>query len=182
MAMFSYHQLRNINNVKKSKKLFSEYTVAGSKLHSEAIFCENDYDRDGLVSLKRLYLELAIDDPSEYTFAMAVFGEWEFWEWLRKQTPVKHHITEWEHIVEVSRKSKMIQNIQKATKDPKTSLQASRYLLERGFEQRPSQRGVDGRKSRRVAKEETAAILQEEGYQEDLKRLAELIPDNTVAN
>jgi hypothetical protein len=85
--------------------------------------------------------------------------------------PVKGLVADWECEAEVARKSVMLDNILEATKDPKTSLQASKYLLERGYEHRPSQVGVDGRKSRAASKEATKELLLSEGYQSDLERL-----------
>lgn len=169
MPMFDRTQLHSPTGKRKSRSLFRELTNPDNR--KGAIFVMNKYDRAGLPSLYRLYMEYAVDDPTEYTFAITVFGDFAYWEWLRGMDPVKGLVADWEEEAEVARKSVMLDNILQATKEPKTALQASKYLLERGFEHRPSQAGVDGRKSRAESKEATKALLLTEGYQSDLERL-----------
>ncbi len=169
MPLFTRDQLQAPTGKRKSRSLFRELTTPENR-HG-AIFVMNKFDREGLPSLYRLYMTYAVNDPTEYQFAMAVFGDFAYWEWLRGMDPVKGMVADWECEAEVARKSAMLEHILEATKDPKTSLQASKYLLERGFEHRPSQTGVDKRKSRAESKELTKDILLTEGYQSDLARL-----------
>ena len=169
MSLFNRDQLYSVSGKRKSRSLFRE--LATQENRDGAIFVMNKYDRENLPSLYRLYMQYAVDDPTEYTFAIAVFGDFAYWEWLRQMDPVKGMVADWEGEAEVARKSAMLDIILEATKAPKTSLQASKYLLERGYEHRPSQAGVDGRKSRAESKDKTKELLLSEGYQSDLERL-----------
>lgn len=50
-------------------------------------------DTDGLIAIKRIYLE--IGDPTEYKFAKAVFGDHKHWRHLCKQAWFMEYVKEW---------------------------------------------------------------------------------------
>lgn len=58
--------------------LFNETTNCDSPY--AASYTLNEFDKDGLPSARRIYLEL--NDPTEYTPAMSLLGSWEHWQHL----------------------------------------------------------------------------------------------------
>lgn len=58
--------------------LFAETIGFGSKY--APTYTLNEFDRNGLPSARRIYLEL--NDPTEYSAAMSLLGSWEHWQHL----------------------------------------------------------------------------------------------------
>tara|TARA_R110000803_G_scaffold94488_1_gene162147 strand:+ start:476 stop:1003 length:528 start_codon:yes stop_codon:yes gene_type:complete len=171
--MFTRDQLRTSLGVKKGQALWRELSLQENR--DAAIFCLNVYDRDGVVSLYRLFQEYAVDDPTEYTFAMAVFGEWAFWaDHLCKKTPVKEVIAAWRNEAEVARKSKLVAQITESTYEDKTKFTASKYLLENGYKARPNFTETDGRSSRAADKKTTEETFAADQFQQDYERLTKI--------
>jgi len=180
MALYSYNQLHNANGTRLVRSLFKEGQY--SEKHNIFTLDKRDNPNEGLTSLWRLYMQFAVDDPTEYSFAVEVFGDMAFWLNLRDKYPIKDCIEDWETEAEVARKSKALAFIRDATLDPKTSFQAAKYLLENGSKARPSFATMDKRKVRKHDKEQIAGILEKKEFAEDLDRLSEFFNDSTTLN
>ena len=180
MSMYTYEQLHNTIGKRLTRSLIKE--GAYSEKFNIFTLDKRDNPKEGLVSLWKLYMAYAVDDPTEYTFAVEVFGDMAFWQNLREAYPVRDIIESWEHEAEIARKSKMLNYIRDATLDPKTSFQAAKYLLENGSKTRPSFATMDKRKVRKHDKEQIAGILEKKEFAEDLDRLSEFFSENQTVN
>jgi len=127
-------------------------------------------------------MQYAVDDPTEYSFAVEVFGDMAFWLNLRDKYPIKDCIEDWETEAEVARKSKALGLIREATRDPKTSFPAAKWLIEHGSKMRPSFATMDKRKVRKHDKEQIASILEKKDFAEDLDRLSMFFENDTSVN
>lgn len=180
MAIFTYQQLHNSIGKRLTRSLIEE--GAYSEKYNILTLDKRDQHEKGLKSLYKLYMTYAVDDPTEYQFAVEVFGDMAFWQNLRSTYPVRDIIESWEYEAEIARKSKMLNYIKEATQDPKTSFQAAKYLLENGNKNRPSFEKMDSRKVRKHDKEQIAGILEKKEFADDLDRLSEFFNDSTTLN
>lgn len=133
--LFGPDKTKNDRGVVRTKSLFYELSYGNTE---HVIFNLKDEDQvvDGktFVSLPNLYRSLVANDPTEYTFAIAVFGYWDIWDYIRKSPPLKSHVAKWRREVEVRIKSEAIQIIAKEAKEGgRSSFTAAKLLLDRGW-------------------------------------------------
>jgi hypothetical protein len=114
------------------------------------------YQKTGLPpSLYLKYMEVA--DPSEYRFAMEVFGSWEHWLVLAQCNFFKKHITEWRGDLKAKLRSQHYENMKalsvSSTAKVSDKIAATKWLATNsGYEKirdvargRPSNDEVEGR-------------------------------------
>jgi 5-methylcytosine-specific restriction endonuclease McrA len=78
-----YRHLKDKMNRFRTRSLFKEFWIKTEDDSLVPIFvCRGEEDRDGLISLKRVYM--TIGDPTEYRFAKAIFGDHRHWRHLCK--------------------------------------------------------------------------------------------------
>jgi hypothetical protein len=167
MPLFKKEQLYNVMGVRKTRQLFREFTPN----QDEAIFTIKRYDDYGCYSLCRLYLEFAVDDPTEVSFSEYLFGDHDFWMHLRGTYVLKDLIPKWEAEAEELRISKQIKNVLESTLNEKSRLQAAKFLLEHGHKFRPGK--TDGRKAKAENRERVADVINSEAFAADIERLSE---------
>ena len=129
-----------------------------------------------LHSLKKLYLSIVAEDPTEYTFAQSVFGNWDIWDTIRKSPLVKPYIDGWRRETEVKIKSSAIQSIIEESRSGRNAYQASKLLLERGWIERETATAT-----KEKARREQERKLDDEAYEklkEDAERLGLTLEDN----
>jgi hypothetical protein len=158
MAMFERHQLYNGVNAGRTKALFYEFGVG-----EHTILTLGDHI-EGYPSLRTLYVNMCTDDPSEYVFAVTVFGDVQFWERLKKAPWMPAYVEAWKHESEIKRKSMAFDTIMKEVKeDGKSSFQAAKYLIEE-----PWRKGaVERRKTKASARDAFDSV------RDDVNRLKE---------
>jgi hypothetical protein len=105
---------------------------------SRALFTlkENDIEVRGqtFLSLQKLYISLVPNDPTEYEFAMTIFGSWDVWQDLNRSPLLKPHISRWRKEAEVKVKSTAIKAIAEEMRSGgRSSFGAAKLLLERGW-------------------------------------------------
>jgi hypothetical protein len=105
---------------------------------SRALFTlkENDIEVRGqtFLSLQKLYISLVPNDPTEYEFAMTIFGSWDVWQDLNKSPLLKPSIARWRKEAEVKVKSEAIKAIAEEMRSGgRSSFGAAKLLLERGW-------------------------------------------------
>ena len=124
--------------------LFYETKVNGY----DPVFTLKEYDNNGCKSLKQLYLDIA--DPTEYKFALKVFGSWRHWQKLLNNKAIRVHIDEWREELEIKLRSIGVRAVRDIALDTssKGQLQAAKYLAEKGWE--PKTRGAPS-KAEKVA-------------------------------
>jgi hypothetical protein len=133
--MFTLDQLKGPNGKVRTKSLFYELSYEDP---SECLFTlkEQDIEVHGkhLLSLHKLYVSMVPSDPTEYDFAMTIFGSWDVWSAICKSPLVKNHVAKWRNEVEIKVKSQAIQAIAMEMKEGgRSSFSAAKLLLEKGW-------------------------------------------------
>tara|TARA_R100001480_G_scaffold5786_4_gene12787 strand:+ start:850 stop:1374 length:525 start_codon:yes stop_codon:yes gene_type:complete len=133
--MFSLSQIKSANGKPRTKSLFYELSYDDP---SESLFTlkERDIEVRGkpMLSLQQLYVSMVPNDPTEYEFAMTVFGSWDCWQAMNKSPYLKPHIAKWRAEAEVKVKSEAIKAIATEMKEGgRSSFSAAKLLLEKGW-------------------------------------------------
>lgn len=164
--LFNETQLRTSQGKLRTRSLFWELSYFEPE-HVIFTLRENDLEKNGktYTSLRKLYLSYCVSDPTEYTFAWAVFGSWDTWQQLSRSNYVKKDIESWRKEVEVKIKSEAIRSIASEMRDGgRSSFGAAKLLLERGW--------LDDKNASK-AKEKLKAKEEEELNKEALSLLSE---------
>lgn len=164
--LFTEEQLRTPQGKLRTKSLFWELSYFEPQ---NVIFTlrEDDLEKNGktYTSIRKLYLSYCVTDPTEYTFAWAVFGSWDTWQQLSRSNYIKKEVDVWRREVEVKIKSEAIRSIANEMRDGgRSSFGAAKLLLERGW--------LDD-KSASKAKEKLKAKEEEEMNKEAIALLSE---------
>ena len=130
--MFTKEQLVATNGKRFTQALFWEVEFD----ENVALFSVAINPKEGLVDFKKLYLSYAVDDPSEYTFAMEVFGNWEQWEKIKTNRKITPHLESIFKERDIALKSKMLTSIVKEAVDGRAKLAAAKYIIEEGYTKR----------------------------------------------
>jgi hypothetical protein len=135
LMMFSIDQLKASNGKTMSKRLFYELCYTDP---SQALFTLKERDLvvrgKTMLSLQQLYLSLVPNDPTEYEFAMTLFGSWEVWQDFNKSPVLKPYIARWRKEAEIKVKSEAIKSIAEEMRSGgRSSFGAAKLLLERGW-------------------------------------------------
>lgn len=133
--MFTQDQLKGPNGKVRTQSLFYELCYHDP---SDALFTVKEHDIEAhgkhYVSLHKLYVSMVPNDPTEYEFAMTVFGSWDVWSTICKSPLIKPHVNKWRKEVEVKVKSQAIQAIALEMKEGgRSSFSAAKLLLEKGW-------------------------------------------------
>ena len=118
-------KLRNAMNRMRTNSLVIEYC---NKDREGAVFTLAEQDKHGLLSLHRLYMEIA--DPTEYEFAMRVFGSWAHWKLFHNLRWFKPYLDAWRDELEIKIRSDAIKKVIEQSKDEKNS-NAAKWLAEK---------------------------------------------------
>lgn len=99
------------------------------------------------VSLKRLYLDS--NDPTEYTFAINVFGSWKLWNKVRECKLVRDNIKDWKEELEIKMRSQaQLKIVEISQSKANSALQAAKYVDQEVFKRhmrgRPTKEEVQG--------------------------------------
>ena len=171
--MFKANQLRTENNVIRTKSLFYELSYVNPE-HVIFTLKEDDIilpDGRPAVALSKLFIAYTTMDPTEYQFAINVFGSWEVWEKLQTTIPLKKPIAKWRREAEVKRKSMAFESVINEVKEAgRSSFTAAKFLINE--EWKPKE---DGRSARKLKNENEKTTSEEAfekvGVADDLKRL-----------
>lgn len=124
-----------INNQRYLKGLFFETTDADK---STVLYTLKDRDHEGFPSLYRLFLEM--DDPTEYEFANKYLDGWEHWQMLCGCKWFAPFVERWREELKLREAARIIPKIRdEAAAGNRNALQALKYLLERGWEDKKAQ-------------------------------------------
>ena len=133
--MFSIDKLKAANGKTMTKRLFYELCYTDP---SQAVFTLKERDivvrGKNFLSLQQLFLSLVPNDPTEYEFAMTLFGSWEVWLDFNKSPVLRPFITRWRKEAEVKVKSEAIKAIAEEMRSGgRSSFGAAKLLLDRGW-------------------------------------------------
>lgn len=127
MAMFRKDQLYNAVNAPMTKAIFFEFRRPESPDPILALYTEDK----GFPVLRKLYVSMTVDDPSESTFVEAVFGDQYFWDNLSKAPFMVEQLKSWRHEADVKRKSKAFKVLTDEIKNEgRNAYNAAKYLIE----------------------------------------------------
>lgn len=153
--------------------LFFE-TVGADK--SKVLYTLKDRDHEGYPSLYLKYMEC--NDPTEWTFANAYLENWSHWERLCECTWFKPYVERWRKELSLRLKSKALARIISESKSSsKEAFGASKYLLEKGWEEKEAKAGRG-----RPSKDEVRKAAKEIATNNDrlLKDLERINPQNKI--
>lgn len=174
--LFGTDFTKTIKGVVRTKSLFYELSYDKPDF---VIFTLKDKDLEHkgrtYVSISNLYRSLVPQDPTEYTFAITVFGSWYVWEVIREAPQLKVYVTRWRREADIKIKSEAIMAIAEEMKTQgRSSFTAAKLLLERGWiEKEPASKA----KQKLIDKEEqdmdrhALSLLDEEAERLGLKRI-----------
>ena len=161
MALYTEAELKNAQGVMYTKGLFYEVSTDPTTV----IFTLKNDDHKGYRSLRKLYLEYCVDDPTEYNFAIAVFGDVAYWNKLKRSPILADYLPEWERTSTIERKSVAFSNlVGEVRKDGRNAFQAAKYLIEEPWKGRT-----------KAAKEEAAQTSRDafNPFKDDVSRMKE---------
>lgn len=143
----------------RSMSLFTEHSMDGYP----AYFTLADEDKNGFISLKRKFLEIA--DPVEYDFAMKIFGSWDAWKAVAKSWQLKPHIEEWREELRIKLESQALMGIKAIAENPShtNTFMANRWIHDHI---------TDGKKKRANKKDDVKPVDNNVSTIEDWKRMA----------
>lgn len=151
-----------------TKALFWEISQDEGK--SRALFTLKDEDHQGCKSLYKLYMES--EDITEYEFANAHLGGWKHWQAVLGCPQVRLQVERWRHELELKLKARALRQIME--KADMGDYQASKYMVEKGWEPKEATSGKN--KRGRPTKAEILQAASDIAYddkriQQDLERL-----------
>lgn len=157
---------RNSKNQLLLRSIFYE-TIGADK--SSVIYTLKDWDHEGYPSLYRLYMEL--EDVLEYEFANLYLDSWTHWETLCNCTWFKKTVTRWRKELELKLRSKALRQLRTdaADEESKTMNSSNRYLLERGWVDKPTKGRPSKEDVKKAAKEKAE---ESQALQNDLLRIS----------
>lgn len=88
-------------------------------------------------------------DPSEYSVAMALLGDWEHWTEVRNHALIKPHVDKWQAELEVKLRSEAIQQMKQHAKQPGGTA-AAKWLADKGYAQEGTKKAVGRPKKEEV--------------------------------
>ena len=110
--LFGTDFTKTIKGVVRTKSLFYELSYDKPDF---VIFTLKDKDLEHkgrtYVSISNLYRSLVPQDPTEYTFAITVFGSWYVWEVIREAPQLKVYVARWRREADIKVKSEAIMAI-----------------------------------------------------------------------
>lgn len=163
MAILTRDQIYTANN---KPRILCHIMELRQRYEEEPIFTIRD-EKEGLISLKKLFVSHSVDDPTEASFAEAVFGNVGFWLEVRDIPLLKKHVDQWRIEADIIRKSKAFKTLyNEVVTDGRAALTAAKYLIEE-----PWKTG----KAKAASKKTTEAAAKEayNEYSEDFERLKE---------
>lgn len=124
-------------------------------------------EKEGLISLRNLFVKYVVDDPTEMDFAEAVFGDTAYWLLARETKAIEPYLEEWRKEADVLRKRKAFKSIIKEVDEGgRSAFSAAKMLIEEPWKGRSA-------KTRKQVKETTQEAFEKESYSQDFKRLQE---------
>lgn len=137
----------------------------------EPIFTIRD-EKEGLISLKKLFVEHTADDPTEVTFAQVVFGSVDYWLAAREMVAFRPHLEEWRKEADLERKRIAFQAIISEVKEGgRSAFSAAKYLIDEPWKTA---------KDRKQSKETTEKAFQQVRSNKDIAEDWERIQSETL--
>ncbi len=164
MSILSYEDMYNSKNNMRLREIFCEYDPKG-------ILTLDRNGKEGKISLYKLFVAHTVDDPTEYTFAEQVFGDWLFWEALSESSFLKPRLEDWRRVTDVMRKKQAFAAVVQEAKEGKNQFSAAKYLIEEPWKGGPT--AASKRKAKKKAQETAEEAFLDQALSQDIQRLRE---------
>lgn len=123
---------------------------------------------EGRINLRQLWMDYCVNDPTEYSLAMVLFGDWAAYERFVTNKRNAPHIEQLRRESAVARKSAAFRTlITDATSDSRSATASAKYLLEEPW----VKAGRDGRKARQNVRDTANEAFHSTGIADDVQRL-----------
>ena len=131
MPLLSHDQMYNASGTASFAPLIVELCSNRIERDREKAVFTTRYQREGYISLRKLFVEYVSQDPSEASFAEALFGEVGYWMKVSKHKEIANILPEWREEADIVRKSKAFKAMTKEIEDNgKSAFSAAKYLIE----------------------------------------------------
>ncbi len=159
-------KFKNSSGVLLTRSLFLETSAN----RENVLYTLRDDETRGYPSLRRLYLE--VSDPTEYQFALQYFENYQHWESLTEASWFKPYVSAWRKELDLKLRAEELLRIRGiASGNGKDSLQASKYLLDRGYDRPGVSRGR-GRPTKQDVSQEAHRLAEDRlRIEEDFERI-----------
>ena len=166
----SVYDFRDTLGRYRTKSLFLERKGA-SKYPS--YFTLADEDRDGHISVRRLYMQLA--DPTEFAVGNVLVGDYSHWQTLCELEWFKPYVEKWRMELRMRMDSESISALKDIRDDIKSGsrVQAARLLLARPWEEKSPLRGRPSKVEVDAYKKDLASNIEQSEADYDRMFLAE---------
>jgi hypothetical protein len=116
---------------KDSQGRFRTQSLFWEHRHSDypAFFTTKKGGREGYINMYEKYM--AIGDPTEYQVAIQLLGSWDHWQALQKGKWFQEHLVGWRDELKTKLESKRYFEMEANVSDPKTTVQATKWLATR---------------------------------------------------
>ena len=124
-----------------------------------------------LIQIRKIFIDHYVADPTEVSFADAVFGSWKAWSKIRSSDKrLVKLLEEWRDEGTVRRKAMAFTTVlDTATSEKANAFSAAKYLIEGGWDTTKS--GKDGRSKRQRDRDTANEAFDRSGIEDDLQRL-----------
>lgn len=133
-----------------------------------SLYKEDGYE--GTHSLRKLYMQYCVEDPTEVTFAEQVFGDVHYWLIIREQKFIEDALKQYRREADVRRKALAFKSIVKEVKsNGRSAFTAAKFLIDEPWAQ-----GNSVAEKKKIAKgkaETTQEAYETSQAVEDFKRL-----------
>lgn len=176
MPLLQPSQYKSEQGVIRTKSLFYELCYDNNE-HAVFTLKEDEHQHPSgrtLVPISKIFIEMAVADPTGYNFSQAVFGSWAAWEKISNSDKrLVVQIDAWRKEADVKRKSLGFKAVvEEVTLQGKSAFTAAKYLIEESWTNK-SARTADGRKARAEAQETAEEAFERSAVSDDIKRLRE---------
>ena len=170
-ALLPYDHVHNAgNNQIRVKGLFKETASQVQDQGFDILTCVSPEhildDETGKVrwySLQKLFLDMVPDDPTEYNFAVLVFGSMKAWQQIQKHAMLKDKLPQWrQEVAHEVRAVGVRYMLTEVSSEGKNAFRAAEFLIKKGWldpDEEKTIKGKVGRPSKKEADKEEDAEL-----------------------
>lgn len=129
--MLTHDQMYNKVGAPQFLKLVLEFNQLRPQWNLDDAVFTLKAKHEGLISLRKLFVAHVAEDPTEVSFALAVFDDVAYWTRVREYADFKPYVEKWRAEADIIRKSKAFKSILSEVKEGgRSSFSAAKYLIE----------------------------------------------------
>ena len=155
------------NGTLVTKGLFLEnYTIDRENI----MYTFSREDKGDTRSLYKLYLQA--EDLTEYDFANTYFESWDHWQSIATAAWMKDHLKKWRSELEIKMKAMAVKEmIKEATLGGKNAFQALKWIIDKGWAERPAGPGRGRPSKEEIRQAAIEAAFSDTQIKDDMSRL-----------